>query len=386
MGFKGEKGAGFMRAIFMFSLTMGMLSLLGGCSLFYPQGKPENIYFKNPRDVELRISYHLSGIQRCDTDTVTLYEFSEEPATWIMEKKAEKPILLFYAARQREYPNQQGVEYLSIDPPPDKIETRDIDGNRIEFWDLSDQIGKHKDIVITRHFRFKAYETAFRIDPENIGEYDKDDPLYQYYTRTQEFMELTPEVTSLAEKIVGEEKNPWNKARAIYSWCVDNISYKYPPNRGIRFSLPRRSGDCGCYGFIFVSLCRAVGIPARMVNGHWACKAKMNYHVWAEFYLPHFGWIPADPTDGRIARESPGKLAGSGDPFYYFGNLDSGRFISSKGTSIQLYPSPPWHLWGLADTNRNPIFFQTAATVYSGITIEKQKATVEILKGEDVLW
>jgi len=375
-----------MRSIVPLYLMLGVLLLVEGCSVFRPHGETKDLYFKNPREVELKIIYRLSGIQRCDTDTVTLYEFSEEPATWAMEKKAEKPILLFYAARQREYPNQRDVEYLSIDPPPDRIETRDIDGNRIEFWDLSDEIREQKDITITRRFRFKAYETAFRIDPDKIGKYDTDDPLYKYYTRTQEFMELTPEVIGLAEQIVGEEKNPWLKARAIYSWCVDNISYKYPPNRGIRFSLPRRSGDCGCYGFIFVSLCRAVGIPARMVNGHWACAAKMNYHVWAEFYLPHFGWIPADPTDGRIARESPEKLAGAGDAFYYFGNLDSGRFISSKGTSIQLYPSPPWHLWGLADTNNNPIFFQTAATVYSGITIEKQKATVEILKGADILW
>jgi len=375
-----------MRSIVSLYLMIGVLTLVQGCSVFRPNTEPGNLYFKNPREVELKISYHLSGIQRCATDTVTLYEFSEEPVSWTMEKKAEKPILLFYAARQSEYPNQRDVEYISIDPQPDQIVTRDIDGNQIEYWDLSEEIVKHRDIAITRRIRFKAYETAFRIDPKKIGAYDTDDPLYRYYTRTQEFMELTPEVISLAKEIVKGETNPFLNARAIYSWCVDNITYKYPPNRGIRFSLPRRSGDCGCYGFIFVSLCRAVGIPARMVNGHWACAAKMNYHVWAEFYLPNYGWIPADPTVGRIARESTGKFAGGGDAFYYFGNLDSGRFISSKGTSIQLYPSPPWHLWGLADTNKNPIFFQTAATVYSGITIESQKITLEILKGADVLW
>lgn len=128
------------------------------------------------------------------------------------------------------------------------------------------------------------------------------------------------------------------------------------------------------------------GIPARVVNGDWCCKAKKNYHVWNEFYLPGYDWIPVDATDGRINRDNSGKLAGNGDPYYFFGNLDSGRFISSKGTSIQLYPSPPWHIWGLADTNRNPIFFQTAATVYSGVTIAEQKATMEIIKGDDILW
>jgi len=343
-------------------------------------------YFVKPREVELKITYHLTGITKVDTDTVTMFEFSEEPVSWKKEKKANSPVLLLYVARQKEYPNQREVEYISINPPPDQIISKDIDGNIIEFWDLSDKIEEGKDITITRHFKFKAYETSFKINPAKIKEYDTNDPVYKYYTRTQEFAELTPEIIKLANDIIGNEKNPYLQAKAIYTWCVNNIVYVYPPNRGIRFSLPRKTGDCGEYSLIFVSLCRAVGIPARIANGHWACKAKMNYHVWNEFYLPGYGWIPADATDGRINRDSPGKLAGNGDVYYYLGNLDSGRFISSKGTSIQLYPSPPWHIWGLADTNKNPIFFQMAATVYSNIRIKEQDVTIEIIKGDDILW
>lgn len=367
---------------------LALIIILSGCCFLKPELENYSLqkYFINPREVELKITYKLKGITRCDTDTVTLYEFSEEPVSWVMEKKVTRPHLFLYVARQQDYPNQLQVEYIEIEPPPDKVMSRDIDGNIIEFWDLSDKIEEGKDIIITRHFKFKAFETAFKINPEKVGKYNTDDPIYRYYTRTQEFIELTPEVIKLANEIVGIEKNPYLQARAIYTWCVDNITYVYPPNRGIRYSLPRRTGDCGEYSLIFVALCRAVGIPARVVNGHWCCKAKQNYHVWAEFYLPNYGWIPADPTDGRINKDYPGKLAGNGDPYYYFGNLDSGRFISSKGTSIQLYPSPPWHTWGLADTNRNPIFFQTAATVYSGITIAEQKAKVEIIKGNDILW
>ena len=343
-------------------------------------------FFINPREVELRITYTIKGIKKCDADLVTMYEFSEEPVSWVVEQPIEKPILLLYVARQSEQPNQRNVEYVSIEPEPDAIVTKDIDGNIIEFWDLSDKIAAGRDITIIRHIRFMAYETAFRIDPEKVGAFDTGDPVYRYYTRTQEYAELTPAVVALARDIAGEERNPYLQARAIYSWCMNNIDYVYPPDRGILHSLPRRTGDCGEYCLIFISLCRAMGIPARVANGHWCCLAKKNYHVWSEFFLPGYGWVPADATDGRINRDSPGKLAGRGDPYYYFGNLDSGRFISSKGTSIQLYPSPPWHIWGMADTNRNPIFFQTAATVYSGITIEEQRATMEILKGNDALW
>jgi len=352
----------------------------------YAQTRWDPAWYILPRTVELRITYTLKGIFPAADNNVTLYEFSEEPVVWPTETKPVEPVLLLYVGRQRDYPNQRDVEVVSVDPPPDRIVSRDIDGNVIEFWDLSETAREGKDITVTRRIRFTACETAFRIDPAKVGPYDPDDPVYRYYTRTQEFLESTPEVHALAKEIVGDEANPYLQARAVFAWCVDNIAYVYPPDRGILHSLPRGTGDCGEYSLIFVALCRSVGIPARVVNGHWCCKAKKNYHVWNEFFLPGYGWVPADATDGRTNQEAPGKLAGNGDPFYFFGNLDSGRFVTSKGTSIQLVPSPPWHRWGLADRNNNPIFFQTAATVYSGITIESQKATVEILQGDDVIW
>lgn len=349
-----------------------------------PQPFPEESFI-HPRQVELKITYHLRGIERIDSDRVTLYEFSEEPVSWEMERMPAEPVLLLYVGRQQDYPNQRNVEYISIDPKPDQVVSRDIDGNVIEYYDLSGRVDEGT-LSIVRHLKFTAYETDSKIDPEKVGGYDTGDPLYRYYTRTQELIELTPDVVERARQIVGEETHPYFQARAIYAWCTENIRYVYPRNRGIRYCLPRGTGDCGSYSLIFVALCRSVGIPARVANGHWCCKPKKNYHVWNEFYLPGYGWLPADCTDGRINREQPGFLAGGGDPFYFFGNLDSGRFITSKGTSIQLYPSPPWHLWGLADTNRNPMFFQTAATVYSGLAIEDQSIDMEILQGDESIW
>jgi len=343
-------------------------------------------YFIHPRQVELEITYHLEGIRADSSGCVFMKEFSEENVSWPMEKASDEPLLLLYAGRMRDYPNQRNVVHISVEPAPDQTVSKDIDGNVIDFWDLSQKACDGGDIVVTRRVRFTAYETAFVVDPAKVGAYDQDDPVYRYYTRTQEFAELTPDVIALAREIVGDESNPYLQARAIYDWCVNEIDYVYPPDRGLRYCLPRRTGDCGSYSLIFMSLCRAVGIPARVANGHWCCAPKKNYHVWNEFYITGYGWLPADATDGRITRDTPGKLAGNGDESYYFGNLDSGRFITSKGTSIQLYPAPPWNRWGLADANRNPIFFQTAATVYANLQIERQYVTVEIIQGEDVLW
>jgi hypothetical protein len=71
---------------------------------------------------------------------------------------------------------------------------------------------------------------------------------------------------------------------------------------------------------------RAVGVPARPGVGYWAESGRPT-HVWAEFYLPGYGWVPADPERGD----------GTGKPDFYFARLDSSnRLIFSKGFNIRL--------------------------------------------------
>jgi len=51
-------------------------------------------------------------------------------------------------------------------------------------------------------------------------------------------------------------------------------------------------------------------------------------HVYAEFYLPSYGWIPVDASIGR----------GSGRPDSYFGHTHDPFLINSKGFGIRLIP------------------------------------------------
>ena len=46
-------------------------------------------------------------------------------------------------------------------------------------------------------------------------------------------------------------------------------------------------------------------------------------HIWAEFYLPEYGWIPVDPTWGR------------------FGHQGNHKLISSKGRDVKIGPHAP---------------------------------------------
>lgn len=62
---------------------------------------------------------------------------------------------------------------------------------------------------------------------------------------------------------------------------------------------------------MFIALCRSAGIPARPQVGFWV-KEKNQVHVWAEFYIPNIGWIPADPS-----------LGDKGKKEQYFGQIEN---------------------------------------------------------------
>lgn len=124
----------------------------------------------------------------------------------------------------------------------------------------------------------------------------------------------------LGERIIGRIKDPVAQAKAIYDWVVDNSIYD-PALPGCGSGDVRRQLIEGQYGGrsadingLFVSICRAVGIPARCVYGVRIGPSRLfrslgvnngeatrSQHVRAEFYIPGYGWIPVDPSDVRRA-------------------------------------------------------------------------------------
>jgi len=65
------------------------------------------------------------------------------------------------------------------------------------------------------------------------------------------------------------------------------------------WALEKRLGDCSEYSYLFVALCRAAGIPARIQAGfafHSENEVLEDGHMWAEYYLENYGWVPVDVT------------------------------------------------------------------------------------------
>lgn len=102
--------------------------------------------------------------------------------------------------------------------------------------------------------------------------------------------------------------------RRIFDWVSTNVTYSgyVKRNRGARYALIHRKGDCTEYTSLFVALCRANGIPARPVGG-FICPNSMvvdvnDYHNWAEFYLDG-RWRIADPQKKQLMTDESNYIA-----------------------------------------------------------------------------
>jgi transglutaminase-like putative cysteine protease len=145
-------------------------------------------------------------------------------------------------------------------------------------------------------------------------------------------------VRKLSREVTAGKKTDLEKARAIYDYVVDTMSYDKSGtgwgNGDINWACDAKRGNCTDFHALFIGLNRAAGIPARFSIGfplppeHGQGEIA-GYHCWAEFYLPGFGWVPVDASE---ARKHPDKRA------YFFGAHDENRVQFSTGRDLVLNP------------------------------------------------
>lgn len=150
-----------------------------------------------------------------------------------------------------------------------------------------------------------TWEVRYFIFPDKVGSLDQvpGDISSKYLEDNEKFQLSHPVIQQAVEKVVGEEKNPYRIMRNIYDYINDNMYYEMTGGWNTAPTvLSRGNGSCSEYTFVFISMCRAAGIPARyagsvVVRGEDASMDDV-FHRWAEVYLPGYGWIPVDPSRG----------------------------------------------------------------------------------------
>ncbi|NOR34189.1 MAG: hypothetical protein GQ579_05865, partial [Bacteroidales bacterium] len=169
----------------------------------------------------------------------------------------------------RDWDSQKAVKIISVQPPPHAEYEDPEHGNRMLFWDFGKEPEKSSyKVDIT--FRLESYEIHAEVDPEHVGQYDKSNKQYALYTRSSHTVTITPKIREMAQEAVGDEKNPYLKAKQIFEFVGKKMRYEiidFERGRGVKCLLDspvmdeetgeeHYKGSCNQYSAFFVAMCR----------------------------------------------------------------------------------------------------------------------------------
>jgi len=202
---------------------------------------------------------------------------------------------------------------------------------------------------LTLSFQVVRQEVTRRNFPAKEAEWDSTD--FALYLAPTSLGPIDGQVKIMADQITFGKTTVLAKAKAIYDWICEN-SYRDPNTRGcgagnVCLLLEKPGGKCTDIHSLFVSLCRAAGVPAREIFGvRLGKKSTENItswqHCWAEFYLPGYDWVPVDPADVRkmMLKEKLDLTDAKTDYYreYFWGGWDQYRVKLAVGRDLQLNP------------------------------------------------
>lgn len=242
----------------------------------------------------------------------------------------------------RRYPFQNDFELLSTSSKVLHLENED---SPIRSLYLEQPAKKGESTAFKVEYNYTTYGVYFAVNPADVQPCP-DDAALKPFLREAPHVVFTPEIKSLSEQIADGETNPYLKAKKFYDWIAGQIKYSYAIEystiRNISdYCRTKQYGDCGQEAFLFITLCRLNGIPARWQTGWNTCPGDKTIHDWSEIYIAPYGWMPVDPYMGifsmRYANNlSPAEKKEVRD--FYFGGLDWYRMAANSDHNQMLTP------------------------------------------------
>jgi len=271
-----------------------------------------------------RLSYAIVALLLCTlialTAVVFIYDWPEKDNedNFVIERSYRLVYTLelnFFDSREinlnwtvpENHANFQTVKILNFSTIPSWT-TTDENGNNIAHFSVNPSPNGKLNISMTALITVNA--TQYQGLSEPI-QYDTDSAIFRTYTQPEKFIESNnPIIIDMAHNITQSFLGPLNRSQALCTWVHHNLKYSNFSETpgGAIWALENRIGDCSEYAFLFVAMCRADNIPARVLNGivtssinatSWGNKNWEDVgHDWAEVYLPSQGWVWVDPTSG----------------------------------------------------------------------------------------
>ena len=144
-------------------------------------------------------------------------------------------------------------------------------------------------------------DLAFVVTPDEVEDPQLSPEQTQLYLRKTEWpIGVTPRVETLAAELAADRGTPLEAVSAFWDFINDTlmygmIHYSDAPAAGLPdWVLDHGWYDCQAGSALLISLCRAHGIPARMVSGHFLYPLAPTHHYWTEVWIEDRGWLPFD--------------------------------------------------------------------------------------------
>ena len=233
-----------------------------------------------------------------------------------------------YMAIPHNLNSQELIQPVAFDPEPTDILT-DKWGQRVAHFHFVD-LSPAEFATVHMYCSAKMFETRYFVFPNKVGSLD-DIPVdirEQYLADDAKFSLDNDVIQKGVKEAVDGETNPYWMARKIFNYVIDHMEYELAGGWNVAPAvLERGNGSCSEYSFVYISLCRAAGLPARFAGSIVVRSDDASYddvfHRWVEIYLPGYGWFPVDPSRGD--QKWPADQADS------FGSLSNSVLITTIG-------------------------------------------------------
>jgi transglutaminase-like putative cysteine protease len=253
----------------------------------------------------------------------------------VYKNPTEKEVEVWFSLPE-ESDSQQNITFLTLPTSDEQDEHPFL--NTIFYY----KVKPNQELTIA--YQFDGYAVSLVEGQLNDSIYLTKDET-EYYVRSTPLTPVNEELLKEAEGIIQGEENIIEIGRKLYHHILNTYRYSLDfKERGTNSFRQSKKGDCGEFSFLFVSYCRALGIPSRVMMGAWAT-GNTQPHAWCEFFQDGVGWIPLDISAAATLKQPLRSwTAVSSYGIYpkkekHFGSIEGKRVAFSIDTHRLLQPS-----------------------------------------------
>ena len=263
----------------------------------YGRAKPRKIPYKKTKKVEFDLCYDFTA-----TDKTSKVKF--------------------ITAIPKTLRHKQRIYNIEYSPEP----TRFFSANGNDYVEFIFN-NPEKQFQIKINIKAKLFRYDLATARKNFKEIPAKDPNLGEFLKSEKYIEKDdPRIQKIAKSIKGRTNA--NLIKEIQDYIVRNMEYVNDgKSMGALYALENKKGQCIEYADLFVAICRAKGLPARIAIGYTTNISLNPKHAWAEVYLQKYGWIPFDPTWADIKYKSAKQFHYMKSSYLYVSNIRTDKTL-----------------------------------------------------------